>query len=255
MPRFVSNGHSLNYVVHGSGHPVILLHGLCISFAGNFAAWGWIECLSARGFQVVGLDFRGHGKSDKVHDVSAYGTSRLAADVITLLDHLAIDRASIVGYSLGSVIALRLLHAEPSRCGASALVATGDGLIGIPPYTINEVSPQMCEALRHTEFPANLPSHVAAYWTYATTVGGDREAALAAAEADYPDCSGEIAATIEVPVLVVSGECDPVLGRGPRLAKAIRRGRYVEIPGADHFMLANNEKVQTTIADFLAAAA
>jgi len=199
------------------------------------------------------LDFRGHGGSDKIHDASAYGTSKLAGDVVALLDHLAIDRAALVGYSLGSVIALRLLHDSPQRCGPSVLVATGDGLIGIPPYTIDEVATQLREALARPDFPADLPSHVAAYWTFATTVGGDREAALAAASASCPSCSTEAAAKIAVPVLVVSGECDPVLGRGPRLAQAIPHGRYVEIPGADHFMLARDASVQTAIAEFLAA--
>lgn len=49
------------------------------------------------------------------------------------------------------------------------------------------------------------------------------------------------------------GECHPVLGRGPSLAQAIPRDRYVEIPGADHFMFARDETVQSTIAEFLAA--
>lgn len=253
MPNFVSGGHSLSYVVHGSGPSVILLHGLSVSFAGNFAAWGWVERLTAKGFQVIGLDFRGHGGSDKTHDVTDYGTSKLAGDVVALLDHLGIGRASFIGYSLGSVIALQLLHAEPQRCGPSALVATGDGLIGIPPYTIAEVSTQLRDALVRSEFPTDLPSHVAAYWTFATTVGGDREASLAAASASYPPCASGVATKIEMPVLVISGECDPVLGRGPRLAQAIPKGRYVEIQGADHFMLARDETVQTQIAEFLAA--
>ncbi|MEY2952180.1 MAG: hypothetical protein RLZZ401_267, partial [Pseudomonadota bacterium] len=174
-------------------------------------------------------------------------------DVTALLDHLGIDRAALVGFSLGSVVALHLLHAAPTRFGASVLVATGDGLIGHTPYIIDEVWLQLAEALARAEFPADLPSHVAAYWTFATQVGGDRAASLAAARASYPPCSADEAAAIEVPVLVVSGEVDPVLGRGPLLARAIPQGHYVEIPGADHFMLARDEAAQTATADFLAA--
>jgi pimeloyl-ACP methyl ester carboxylesterase len=117
---------------------------------------------------------------------------------------------------------------------------------------MDEVATHLRNALSRPDFPSDLPSHVAAYWTFATKVGGDREAALAAASAGYPPCSSEAAMRIAVPVLVVSGECDPVLGCGPRLAQAIPRGRYVEISGADHFMLAHDETVQTTIAEFLA---
>ncbi|MGH8760403.1 MAG: alpha/beta fold hydrolase [Burkholderiales bacterium] len=253
MPHFVNDGLSLHYEVHGSGRPVVLLHGGTVSFAGNFAAWGWIERLTAQGLQVIGLDFRGHGRSDKPHDTELYGTAALSRDVIALIDHLGIDRASLVGYSIGSAVALHLLHACPGRFGRSVLVATGDGLIGLPPYTFSAVLPCLVAALRQPEFPKDLPSHVAAYWTFATEVGGDRAAAAAAASASYPPCSIEAAASIEVPVLVVSGERDPVLGRGPRLAQALSQGHYVEIAGADHFMLARDEKVQAAVADFLAA--
>lgn len=253
MPRYVNDGLSLHYEVHGAGRPVVLLHGITVSFAGNYAFCGWVERLTAHGLQVIGLDFRGHGKSEKPHDHAAYGTEKLAGDVVALLDHLRIDRASLVGYSLGSIIALHLLHSAPQRCGCSVLIATGDGLIGLSPYTTDEVNPQLLAALRRPEFPADLLPHVAAYWTFATKVGGDREACAAAASAIYPPCSAEDAASIKVPVLVVSGERDPVLGRGPRLSQALFRGRYVEVADADHFMLSCDEKAQVMIAEFLAA--
>jgi pimeloyl-ACP methyl ester carboxylesterase len=254
MPNFVNDGHSLHYKVHGDGWPVVLLHGITVSFAGNYTAWGWVERLCTMGLQVIGLDFRGHGGSDKPRDPAAYGTEALAGDVIALLDHLGIARASLMGYSLGSKIALHLLHAAPLRFDRSVLIATGDGLIGLPPYTSGEVLPRIAEAVGRPEFPADLPMHVATYWTFATKVGGDRDAAVAAARASYPPCALEMVATIGVPVLVVSGERDPVLGRGPRLAEALPRGRYVEIADADHFQLAGHEDAQRAVAAFLAEA-
>ena len=253
MPLFTHEGQALHYEVHGVGRPVILLHGICVSFAGNYGAWGWIERLNAKGFQVIGLDFRGHGGSSKPHDAAAYGTAHLAGDVLALMDHLGIAKASLVGYSLGSAIALHLLHSHPQRFGASALIATGDGLLGLPPLSVNDVAQALREALVRPEFPDDLPSHVAAYWTFATKVGGDRLAAHAAASASYPACAPEVASRIQVPVLVVSGEFDPVLGRGPQMAQVLPQGRYAEIAGADHFMLARDELAQTSIANFLAA--
>jgi pimeloyl-ACP methyl ester carboxylesterase len=59
---------------------------------------------------------------------------------------------------------------------------------------------------------------------------------------------------VRAPVLVISGEKDPVLGKGPRLAQALPRGKYLEIPGADHFSLARDPAVQSAAADFLASA-
>lgn len=254
MPEFERDGRRIAYEVHGRGAPVVMLHGITVSFYGNFARWGWVERLTAAGLQVIGMDFPGHGQSDKPREVSAYGTEQLAADVVALLDHERIGRASLVGYSLGSAIALRLLHAEPARFGPSALVATGDGLIGEPPHRFADLCPQLVEALSSPGFPAALPPHVAAYWTFADRVGGDRLAARAAALAEYPACPLAAVRRIAVPVLVVSGERDPVLGRAPRLAKALPMGRYVEVAGADHFMLSGDASVQAAVADFLGEA-
>jgi pimeloyl-ACP methyl ester carboxylesterase len=229
-----------------------MLHGITVSFAGNFGAWGWIERLTAKGLQVVGLDFRGHGRSEKSADPQAYGTKNLAGDVIALLDTLEIARASIVGYSLGSTVALHLLHTFPDRCARSALIATGDGQLGYPPYSSAEVMPQLCDAVSRSHFPTDLPDHVAAYWNFATHVGGDRASAAAAARAAYPPCSDAEAARISALVLVVSGENDLVLGTGARLAQALPQGKYLEIQNADHFSLSVDATVQTAVADFLA---
>jgi pimeloyl-ACP methyl ester carboxylesterase len=110
MPTYENDGLSLHYEVHGEGKPVVMLHGAAVSFIANYGACGWIERVTGRGNQVVGLDARGHGTSAKVYDPKLYGTEALSSDVIALLDLLGIERASVVGYSIGSTIALHLLH-------------------------------------------------------------------------------------------------------------------------------------------------
>jgi pimeloyl-ACP methyl ester carboxylesterase len=252
MLRFSNEDISLAYEVHGSGHPVVMLHGAAVSFAGNYGACGWIDPLTARGLQVIGLDFRGHGSSDKPPDSALHGTEPLTRDVIALLDHLGISQAAIVGYSIGSTVALHLLHTHPERFHAGALVATGDGIIGHPPLTFPTMLPPMVEILAWPELPADVPPSVAFYYHFAESVGGSRAGVAAALSGAYPPCSPEEAATVNVPVLVISGDQDVVLGTGPRLAEALPRGRYVEIAGADHFMLAVNEDVQREVAGFLA---
>jgi len=132
MPHFTNDGHALYYEVHGKGHPVVLVHGGAVSFERNYAMFGWIERLNASGLQVIGLDSRGHGKSAKPREARAYGTTNMAGDVLALLAHLDIERASIVGYSIGGAIALHLAHAHPERVSSAALVAVGDGLLGLP---------------------------------------------------------------------------------------------------------------------------
>lgn len=250
MPTFNCNGCTLHYEVHGKGMPIILLHGLTVSFAGNYAPWGWIEKLNAIGFQVIGFDFKGHGKSGKPTDPNAYGTKTLAEDVLALLDHLKINKASFIGFSLGSIVTLHLLHAFPARCNASVLIATGDGLVGKEPYTAATVLPQIGDALDYPEFPKHLPGHIAAYWQFATDVGGDRKSAAAASRGIYPSLSIKNTANIKNPILVVSGDCDPVLGQGPLMAESFPRGHYIEIKGADHFELSAHPEAQQKICSF-----
>lgn len=251
MPYFEQKNISLYYEIHGEGQPILLLHGGAVNFHYNFAMCGWTKILTMYGGKVIGLDFRGHGKSTKLFDTSAYGTNNLANDVIALLGHLNIDRISLVGYSLGSLIALHLLSAFPSRFLKASIVATGDGLVGIPPYTFDAVIPHLVEALSRSEYPEDLPTHIAAYWKFVIESGGDRQAVLAFAKADYPSMTIEAVSTIQTPVLVISGELDPILGQAPMLAKSLPRGRYIEIPGANHFDLAIDTKVQETVAEYL----
>lgn len=252
MPHFSNDGLSLAYEVHGSGPPVVMLHGAAVSFAGNFGACGWIDPLTARGLQVIGLDFRGHGGSDRPLDANIHGTEALTKDVVALLDHLGIEQASIVGYSIGSTITLHLLHTHPERFRAAALVATGDGIIGHPPRSFPQILPPLVEILRWTELPTAVPPDFAFYWNFAESVGGGRAGVAAALSGKYPPCSSEEAATVSIPVLVVSGDQDVVLGTGRRVAEALPHGRYLEVAGADHFTLAVNEDVQRAVADFLA---
>ena len=102
---------------------MVFLHGGTVNFQANYAAFGWPEELVGRGYQVVGLDFRGHGQSDKLHDAGAYGTANVAGDVTALLDHLGLDRVDLVAYSIGTAMALHLLQTVPMRINRVALIA------------------------------------------------------------------------------------------------------------------------------------
>ena len=251
MPHFSHDGYAIYYEVHGHGAPVVLLHGMSMSFTGSYGAFGWVEWLTSHGLQAVAMDFRGHGKSDKPHQVSAYGSAALGGDVLALLDHLGLAKASLVGYSHGSVIALHLLHTAPQRFDKGVLLATGDGLMGLPPYVLSEVTARLAAAIERDTFPADLPKHEAAYWNFATNISGDRIAAAAAVRAEYPHCSAADLVRATMPILVVSAEKDPVLGRGVRLASTLPRGRYLEIPGVDHFQLATSEYAKNEVCWFL----
>lgn len=115
---FDSSGVKIHYLDQGKGPVVVLLHG----FSGTASAT-WEKRLGAKTqilpefakeYRVIAPDFRGHGKSDKLHDDGKCGID-LAEDVIRLLDHLKIEKAHVVGYSMGATVAGKLLVSHPDR--------------------------------------------------------------------------------------------------------------------------------------------
>jgi pimeloyl-ACP methyl ester carboxylesterase len=251
MPFVDNHGIRIHYEIHGSGHPVVLIHGGTVSFKHNYADFGWIESLNDTGLQVIGLDLRGHGKSDKPHDMAAYGTSNLASDVLAVLDQLSLERVSLVAYSIGTAVALHLLTAFPERFDRAALIATGDGLIGIPPHTFDNSLPALLEVIDRTEYPKDLPKHLSTYWNFIAATGGDRQALQALAQARYAPLSSTDVSAISIPTRVISGQSDLVLGQGAKLAQALGQGSYLEIPNADHFSLAADPRVKADVAQFM----
>ena len=101
---FDSNGVKIRYVTEGTGEAVVLIHG----FAASAEMWNAMLPELAKDHRVIALDCRGHGKSDKPHDPKLHGRETIE-DVVRLLDHLKIDKAHIVGYSMGAEIAGHLL--------------------------------------------------------------------------------------------------------------------------------------------------
>jgi pimeloyl-ACP methyl ester carboxylesterase len=120
---FDSDGVKIHYIIEGKGEPVILIHGFAASIAANWGAPGVIKALSEN-YQVIALDNRGHGQSEKPHSDDAYGL-KMTADVIHLMDHLKIKKAHIVGYSMGGFMTDRLLADHPERFLTATLGGAG----------------------------------------------------------------------------------------------------------------------------------
>jgi pimeloyl-ACP methyl ester carboxylesterase len=119
-----SGGVKIRYTVEGgTGEPVVLVHGLCVNAEIQWGIPGIAKAL-AREYRVIALDNRGHGKSGKPHDPKDYGPE-MAEDITRLLDHLKIDKAHLVGYSLGGFITLRFLAMHPERVHTATLGGAG----------------------------------------------------------------------------------------------------------------------------------
>ena len=102
----------MHFVARGSGEPVVLVHG----FSQTHEAWFETPLYEdlVRDHKVIAVDLRGHGRSSKPHDPMSYGPN-LQADLISLLDHLKIDKAHFVGFSLGASVVGDLLLLTPDR--------------------------------------------------------------------------------------------------------------------------------------------
>jgi pimeloyl-ACP methyl ester carboxylesterase len=121
--EFVSNGVKIHYEISGQGEPVILIHGLYSSARMNWDLPG-VTAQLAKHFQVIALDNRGHGQSDKPQREDQYG-AEMAEDIVRLMDHLQIKKARVVGYSLGGMIVMKLLTLHPDRVTLAVLGGMG----------------------------------------------------------------------------------------------------------------------------------
>lgn len=104
------NGLKMYYEVHGSGDPVVLLHGSFMTITLNWS--GWIEELS-KTRKVIAIEMQGHGRTADIdRDFSDEG---LADDVSALLDHLKIKQADVLGYSMGAGVAMQCAIRHPDK--------------------------------------------------------------------------------------------------------------------------------------------
>src|SRR5437879_12073399 len=105
------NGVKMYYEVHGSGEPVVLLHGAFMTITNNWT--GWIGDLS-KTRKVIAVEMQGHGRTADIprRDITS---ENLADDVAALLDHLKIPRADLIGYSLGGAVAMQCAIRHPGK--------------------------------------------------------------------------------------------------------------------------------------------
>ena len=109
---FRVNGISLHAQEHGSGKPVLLLHGWPDS---SYLWRNQVPFLAANGFRVIAPDLRGFGRSDRPEGVPAYSRQNSVADVVGILDALGIDAADIVAHDWGAGVAWLTATAHPNR--------------------------------------------------------------------------------------------------------------------------------------------
>lgn len=246
MSSFNAGGIRIAYEDQGDGAPIILVHGFAASFETNWVAPGWVDRFVAEGRRVVGLDCRGHGASEKPYEPSAYAGEVMAQDVIDLVDHLKIERADLMGYSMGGVIATQLLARHGSRFDAAIL-----GGIGASPRPGQDRS-EIAAALESPDRDTGKTPTANAFRAFAEASGNDLVALGAIMRAERPPVEDEALAKIENPVLIAVGEKDTLAGDPRELQRKIPGAELVVVPDRDHLTVVGDSHYQEAVVCFLA---
>lgn len=139
MPTATVDGNDLHYLPRGEGDPLLLIMGL----SGTHLSWGdpFLDALVARGFEVIAYDHRGVGRSSRVDE--QFTLEQLADDAAGLLSELGIDRAHVVGISMGGMVAQHLALRHPERIVTLTIgcsYAGGEGSSLTPPETFQRLA-------------------------------------------------------------------------------------------------------------------
>lgn len=227
MPYFQTGDSSIYYEIHGSGDPIVMLHGV----GGNHASWFYQLAQWAERFQLITFDARGFGRST---DAESLGRSAFTDDLIRLLDHLGIARVALVAQSMGGGTAVDVTCRFPERVEALVLA---DTLVWLdpPPEMAAEFSVvqertrnlNQLERVLGATFRAAQPALSELY----LQIAGFNRYTVASLIGTQTRYRPQALALTGVPTLFVVGEED-VLFPPDLMRKAWR-----EVPGADWIML------------------
>ncbi|HET7806170.1 MAG TPA: alpha/beta hydrolase [Pseudolabrys sp.] len=246
MPSFRNGDVEIAYLDEGEGEPIVLVHGFASTKEVNWVQPGWVNALNRAGRRVVALDNRGHGGSSKLYDPAAYHSDAMADDVRALLDHRKIERADIMGYSMGARITafLAVKHAERVRSvilgGLGIRLVEGVGLPESIAEALEACSPDDVQDPTGQVFRAFAEQTKSDLRALAACIRGSRQTLTRA----------EVGA-IRAPVLIAVGTKDLVAGSAQALAALIPGARALDIPDRDHMLAVGDKVYKAGVIDFL----
>lgn len=251
------NGIEIAYHDEGAGRPVLLVH----AFPMSSVMWTRQIAGFAPRCRVIAPDLRGFGETARGQ--GAESLDQIADDLAGLLDYLKIERATVVGLSMGGYVSFALWRRHRERVAALALADTRAGADGEQGRQTREQNARLVESLGPGALADQLlPSLLGPSATTpvrdearALIVTNERAGIAAAlrAMAARPD-STPLLATIDVPTLILSGNEDALTppSEAHALHAAIAGSRLVEIPGAGHLSnLENPEAFNAAVLEFL----
>ncbi len=232
-----ANGLQMYYEVHGQGEPLVLIHG---AFS-TIELWGPILTTLAQDHQVIAVELQGHGHTADIDRPFSY--EAFADDVAALMEHLGIQQADVVGYSMGANTALRLAIQHPNRVRKLVAISGNSRTDGYYPEILESI-----ESLTPDMFAGSPPEQ--SYMRSAPNpedwpVLFEKIKAFEANTFDWTEEMGVIAA----PTLLIFGDSDGMtpehavemfrlLGGGvPGDLYGLPNSQLAIIPGATHVSL------------------
>jgi pimeloyl-ACP methyl ester carboxylesterase len=226
MPFVINQGVRIHYESIGNGPALVMHHGTF----GSGADWidlGYVDALKAD-HQVILLDSRGHGQSDKPHDPKAYDLALRAFDVLAVLDELGVQKVDYFGYSLGGWIGFRLAKRALERFGSFIFVGSHPYAENMQPF--RDLMPRDRDA-----FSVMVDQVFGSHLTSAmrTRLLANDLDALRTLTQDR-ESNADVLASMIMPCLLIVGELDPRLVQVRQCASDLPNATFFSLPECDH---------------------
>lgn len=223
-----------------------MIHGFASNGRVNWLDTSWVETLCGAGYQVITIDNRGHGESEKLYDPAAYPAREMAEDAANLILHLGLGAIPVMGYSMGARISAFLSMRHPEL--VSAVIFGGLGINMIKGFQNSEVivAGLLAPSLDDISDPTGR-----LFRRFADSTGADREALAACMQASREPISEDDVRSIDVPALVAVGSADDVAGDPQELVALLPRGEALVIDRRDHMRATGDKMFKQGVLDFL----
>jgi pimeloyl-ACP methyl ester carboxylesterase len=261
MPYANNHGVRIHYEVEGVGPPLILQHG----FSDSLETWytfGYVSALKEK-HRLILVDARGHGGSDKPHEVESYHPDVIAADYVSILDDLGIETSAYWGYSMGANFGFKCIARYALSRFSSMILGAG-----FPYADLTEEDRE--NTVSYVNAIAEAAEKGAEAWVAFMERGGFRLPAqvrakqlrndpkaffayVKAAATELWPSSADILPRIDIPCLVYAGGFDDASANLQHAVKAMPRATFFIVPGLDHLMAyLRSDLVLPHVARFLA---
>jgi pimeloyl-ACP methyl ester carboxylesterase len=247
MPSFHNGAVEIAYLDEGEGDPIVLIHGFASSKNVNWVYPTWVSDLRKDGRRVIALDNRGHGDSSKLYDAEDYHIGTMAADACALLDHLGIERADVMGYSMGARITAYMAHSNAARVRSAVIAGLGLGLVAGGGPGENVAKALEADSLDEVTDPVGRT-----FRAFADQTRSDRRALAACLRGSRRLMTKEEVGDIHVPVLIAVGTTDEIAGSAHALQEIMPGSEVLDIPNRDHMRAVGDRVYKSGVLAFLA---